>query len=131
MKTRRATTRAERKAKKRASLPARFTPKFLSGCDRRQSAIKEIQRRINELQDDAGADSMQKKLLVERAVFISTRLQSMELDVYEGKPIDDGVHTQMTNCLIGLLKALGLDRKAAGPVQDLASYVEGLSKKKK
>jgi hypothetical protein len=51
-------------------------------------------------------------LLAQRAAFLALRLETMEV-VYatEGR-FDAGVDTAMTNTLVGLLKALGLERKA-------------------
>jgi hypothetical protein len=101
--------RRKRKAEKRDSLPNRFTPRYLKDVDLRTSAMKEFKRRLQELQAAAGADSPQKKLLCERANFIASRLQSMELDALEGREIEEGVYAAMTNTLLGLLKTLKLE----------------------
>ena len=56
---------------------------------------------------------MQTDLIAQRAVFVAVQLETMEIDGSEGKPFDPGVYTQMVNCLLGLLKALGLTNKAS------------------
>ncbi len=122
--------RESKKAKRRAALPTRFTPRYLDDVDCRTSAIKEFKRRLLELQEAAGADSPQKKLLCERANFIASRLQSMELDALEGRDIDMGVYTQASNALMGILKTLKLDAAKAGKVLDLDAYVAGKTKAK-
>jgi hypothetical protein len=93
-------------------VPARFTPRFWEGADGRCAVVKEIQRRHERLRRDSGADSYQKELLCQRAVFISLQLETAEREATEttGK-FDAGVYTQMTNSLMGLLRALGLERK--------------------
>lgn len=125
-------TREKRKAKRRATLPTRFTPRYLDDVDCRTSAIKEFKRRLLELQEAAGADSPQKKLLCERANFIASRLQSMELDALEGRDIDMGIYTQASNALMGILKTLKLDSaKVAGVIDvDLKTYAANKAKER-
>ncbi len=48
----------------------------------------------------------------------------MEVEASQAGTFDPGVYTQMVNCLAGLLKALGLEKRAKA-VGDLKSYVEG------
>lgn len=123
MKTKRPTTRSERKAKRKATLPDRFEPKFIeSNCDQRQKVIKLIRRRLQRLKEEAGCDSFQKELIAEQAIFISVQLETMKVDALEGKPFDPGVFTQMVNCLSGLLTKLGLKRSAA-QVESLSSIM--------
>ena len=98
-------------AKQPAKIPARFEPKSWANADQRQLVIREIKRRHAELARDAGVESYQQRLLAERAIFISLQLETAEVEATEGKGFNAGVYTQMTNTLIGLLKALGLERK--------------------
>jgi hypothetical protein len=99
------------RARKRGTVPARFEPRFWEGADGRCANVKEINRRYERLRQDAGADSCQKELLCQRAVFISLQLETAERVATEGGKFDAGVYTQMTNSLMGLLRALGLERK--------------------
>ncbi len=102
-----------RKARKREiSLSKRFKPKFWQEQDNRVAVVKEIRRRVKALKQDTGADSYQKELLCERAVFLALQLETMECDAIRGKkPLDFAVFTQAVNALSGLLTKLGLDRK--------------------
>jgi hypothetical protein len=110
--------------KKVITLRNRFVPAFWSEADGRSTIVREIRRRVDVLVADCGADSEQKRCLCQRAVFIALQLETMERTATEKGRLDLGVYTQASNALLGLLKALGLDRKAKG-VHDLKSYVNG------
>jgi hypothetical protein len=129
MKTKRPTTRRERKAKDPATLPAKWTPRCLETADQRQKVIKLIRKRLERLKEEAGCDSFQKELLAEQAIFIAVQLETMKVEALEGQPFDAGVFTQMVNCLSGLLSKLGLKRSAT-QVLDLDSYVARKTKEK-
>lgn len=104
-------------------LPATFVPQFWIEQDHRSFVVKEITVRIKTLTDDTGADSTQKQLLVQRAVFLALQLETMEVNAVRGTtPFDPGVYTQMVNALSGLLKALGLER-AVRKVGTLRDYM--------
>ncbi|WP_145435773.1 hypothetical protein [Lacipirellula limnantheis] len=113
MKTQRPTTRAERRAKNPATLPAKWEPKFVDTADQRLKTIKLIRRRLGRLVEEAGCDSFQKELLAENAIFVAVQLETMRVNALEGKSFDAGVYTQMVNCLSGLLAKLGLNKQAA------------------
>ena len=101
-----------RKARREVSLSKRFKPKFWQEQDNRVAVVKEIRRRVKALKQDTGADSYQKELLCERAVFLALQLETMECDAIRGKkPLDFAVFTQAVNALSGLLSKLGLERK--------------------
>jgi hypothetical protein len=104
------------------TIPARFTPRFWADTDRRVSVVREIELRITRLKADSNANSYQKEILCERAVFIIAQLETMERDACEGvKALPTGKYVQAVNGLLGLLKSLGLER-AVKPVA-LAQYV--------
>jgi len=104
------------------SLDGRFTPKFFACADQRLAAVREIKERVARLKQDAGADSYQKELLCEKAIFVAILLETMETDAIEGKQtLDIARFTQGINCLTGLLRSLGLERKAK-TVADLSEY---------
>ena len=107
---------------KSQALPAKFMPKFWEDADGRIAAIKEVRRRYEALKADAGVDSVQKDLLCQRATFVAARLETMEVIAAEGGKFDAGVYCQAVNTLLGLLKALGLSRKAR-EVESLQTYV--------
>jgi hypothetical protein len=108
------------------TLPNRFVPQFWHDVDGRCGVIKEIRRRYEHLKQDVGADSYQKDLLIQRTVFVSLQLETMETKAAETGEFDPGVYTQMVNALSGLLSKLGLERKAR-TVPNLKTYVAGAS----
>ena len=111
------------RAENAGTLPARFVPKFWSDADRRVAIIREIESRVERMKADANADSYQKEVLAERAVFLISILETSERDAIEGsKAHHTGGYVQAINSLIGVLKALGLERKAKAI--GLAKYVE-------
>lgn len=116
-----AKTRVQRKQE--LAIPDSFVPQFWDRIDGRFAVVREIRRRYEELKADSRADSAQKDMLVQRAVFISVQLETMECMAAESGKHDPGVYTQQVNCLLGILKALGLERKVK-EVGNLRSYVK-------
>jgi len=95
------------------TLPVRFTPRFWEDSDRRVALVRAVQERVEALKRDTASDSVQKQTLCERAVFLATVLETSEVNAIEGvRPLDTGSYVQALNSLLGILKALGLDRKA-------------------
>ncbi|OYP36442.1 hypothetical protein CGZ80_09065 [Rhodopirellula sp. MGV] len=121
--TKRQSTRSARKAKKPATLPERFEPKFIETLDQRQAVVRLIRRNVERLLEDVGVDSFQQEILARRAVFIAVQLETMEANALDGKPIDLGTYTQGVNALSGLLAKLGLKR-AMRKTTDLSSYLQ-------
>jgi hypothetical protein len=85
--------------------------------------VKKITTRYADLKDDCQADSVQKNILAQRATFIAIQLETQEMQALETGVFDSGRYTQMVNSLVGLLRCLGLERKAK-QVCNLADYVE-------
>lgn len=110
--------------KKEVAVPKAFVPKFWDELDGRCIVAKEIRRRYEELASDTGADSVQKQMLVQRAVFINLRLEAIECEAAQGEPFDAGLYASMTNSLNGLLSKLGLNKQIKN-ADDLQSYLEG------
>jgi len=108
--------------RKTQTLPARFVPQFWGDADGRIAIIREIRRRVDLLKADTASDSYQKDILCERAIFIACQLETQERAAIEKGRFDAGRYTQMVNALVGLLRSLGLERKAK-KVDDLRSYV--------
>jgi len=107
------------------AVSAKFVPRFWEELDNRYAVAKEVGRRIQALREDTGADrSTQRDMLAQRAVFISVMLETMEVDAVETGHLDTGSYVQAVNSLQGLLKTLGMDKKAV-PVMDLQTYVAG------
>lgn len=109
-------------------LPARFDRFFpWADMDRRSSVAREFAADLNELwQDLGGVDhlSVQKRWLVERAVFLRRRMVEFETAVMDSKelPMTYGEYSNLANVCVGHLKTLGIDRKAR-PVDGLSAWM--------
>lgn len=107
--------------------------RLISECDHRLAVVKEMRRRLEQLKDDAGLDSIQQEWLAARAVFMVARIESLEVAATEGS--DDfewGAYLQAVNCLSGVLGKLGIDRKLIDQSATLEEYVESkMSKREK
>lgn len=105
---------------KRSQIDTTFKPKFWDELDGRTGIAQNIRERYELLKADAGVESAQRDILCQRAVFMCVCLETMECEALATGKFDAGVHTQMSNALLGLLKALGLDRhvKQAGGLSD-------------
>lgn len=115
-------------APKTTKVPKTFDPKFISDLDHRHGVAKEIRRRFETLVADTGAESQQKEMLCRRAVFMGVCLETMEHEALSTGQFESiSVHTQMTNSLLGVLKALGLDRQVKN-AHDLKSYIKDKAK---
>jgi len=112
------------KKRKEAAIPKRFVPRFWNDADGRCAVIKEIRRRIERLKRHVGCDSMQRELLCERAVFVASQIETAEVNAARGKPFEANVYTQQVNCLLGLLKALGLKKSEVSDVINLKTYLK-------
>lgn len=112
------------KRKKEIQIPKKFVPQFWDSEDGRSMIVREIRQRYETLKEDCGADSYQKEMLVQRAIFIGLQLETMEVEAATKGIFDPAVYTQMVNALSGLLNKLGLDRKPA-KAATLQAYVSG------
>ncbi len=115
--------------KKLSFVPADWSPRLLEEMDGRLAVVKEIKRRMDDLCEDAGVDSTQKRMLASQAVFVNLQLETMQAEALETGEIQMGVYYQAVNCLVGLLKALGLDRKVQQVT--LRQYVQEKTKRRK
>ena len=111
------------KSKRIVTLPERFEPKFWQQADGRCSIIREIRKRCDALKTTVCADTPQKQMLCERAVFLGVQLETMESNAVQAGEFAPSVYVQAVNCLIGLLKALGLERKAKA-IDNLERYIK-------
>jgi hypothetical protein len=95
------------------ALSKSFHPRFLSDADNRIAVVRTMKRMIERLKVDAGGnESFQKEMLCQHAVFMHVLLETMETKALEREPsFDIGAFTQAINCLTGLLRNLGLERR--------------------
>jgi hypothetical protein len=100
-----------------------FRPRFWCDSDARISVVKTIRRRYELLKEHCGGEeSCQRDLLCQRVAFISVVLETKEVAAAEDGDLDLGSYIQGVNGLMGLLKALGLERRIKS-VSDLKSYL--------
>ncbi len=112
-----------RRQQKRLSLALhkQFKPYFWQDADSRIAVVRIIRNRVERMKSDAGgSESYQREILCQRAVFISILLETAETRAAEGEPFDMGAYVQGVNALMGLLKALGLEKrvKSAGGLKE-------------
>lgn len=116
-----------RRSQKRQSVSIKgsFKPRFWEDSDSRISVVKLIRRRYELLKSHAGGnESAQRDLLCQRCAFVSVILETKEVEAAEGNDLDLGSYVQGINCLVGLLRALGLEKRIKN-VTDLKTYLEG------
>ena len=112
---------------KQPELPASYSADWLEKLDGRTTLARAVHQRYNDLASDlGGADALsyQKRSLAKRAIYVECIIERHEAALSRGEDVDLGRLTQAINTLIGLLKALGLDRKAKD-VPDLVTYLRG------
>jgi hypothetical protein len=115
-----------KRQRKNVELPATFEARFWELADQRNGMVKKIRRRIELLKEDSGCDSYQKELLIQRAVFLASVIETMEVKAVELGQLDVGSFTQAVNALSGLLSKLGLDKKFKKKI-GLNAYLEDKS----
>lgn len=110
-------------ASKRRDIATTFRPRFWADLDGRTNLAQMIRDRYESLKADAGVESQQRDLLTQRAVFLSLVLETQECEAVTNGTFDLGSYTQGINALTGVLRALGLDRRAKH-VDSLRTYIE-------
>jgi hypothetical protein len=117
-------SKKSRSKRQPVALPVKFQPRFWEDADRRIATVRAVKARYLRLREDAGGgESYQRDLLIQRAVFLSIMLETIEVRASEGGDFEVGVYTQASNTLMGLLKTLGLEKQIKS-VTDLKAYVE-------
>jgi hypothetical protein len=109
------------------TLPTRFSRDWPWAIDRRTVLAREIAADLGDFYQDLGglpSLSVMERVLVERAVFLRRRILDHERAVLAGAAgtLTPNEHTAAINALLGVLKALGLKRKA----RDAGSLAEWL-----
>lgn len=101
----------------------RFALRALDEADSRFAVVKELKRRLNRLNDDAGVDCSQKEMLAGRAVFLCSYLESLEVEAMEGTAIDFDSYTKVLNSLTSVLGKLGVDKQVGRAATTLQEYI--------
>lgn len=105
--------------------PSRYAADWIDKLDGRTRLAQAARERLNALQADLGgveALSYQRQSICRRVVFLEVLIEQREAELARGEEIDEARHANNINTLTGLLKAIGLDRKARD-VPDLATYL--------
>lgn len=98
---------------KTAEIPARYQDDWIQSLDGRTALAKSVLARYQALTDDLGGLahlSYQRRSLAKRALWIECLIEQSEAALARGEEVDLGRLTQAVNSLVGLLRALGLDR---------------------
>jgi hypothetical protein len=101
----------------------RFALRALGECDSRLAVVKELKRRLNRLESDAGVDCSQKEMLAGRAIFMVSFLESTEVSAMEGKHVDWDEYVKVLNCLTSVLGKLGVERQITKAAATLEEYI--------
>lgn len=110
---------------KTSEIPATFSSDWIDHLDGRTKLARVVRQRLSSLHSDLGgrdALSYQQRSLCRRAVWLEALIERREVALANGREIDEGAHTQSINALMGVWKALGLQRKAR-EVPDLHDYL--------
>ena len=111
---------------KSRELPPNYSADWIEKLDGRTSLARAVSDRLAHLESDLGghdALSYQQRSLAKRVIWMEAVIEQQEAAIARGEEVDQGKLTQAVNSLIGLLKTLGLERKAK-EVPDLASYLK-------
>ena len=110
---------------KQTDIPSQYSPDWLEKLDGRTAIARAVNERLAALLSDlGGADTLsyQQRSLAKRAIWTEAVIEQSEAALARGEDVDVGRLTQANNSLIGLFKALGLDRKSR-EVPSLAEYL--------
>jgi hypothetical protein len=110
-----------------ATLPDNYSASWLEKLDKRTKVARAVLSRIGELESDAGgAESLSaaKRSLIRHAAWLDALIDSQELKLASGEPVDTGSLTQLLNSLLGLYRLVGLERKPR-TVRRLADVMRG------
>jgi hypothetical protein len=115
--------RPSRKDYKQTLLPTKFSPRFWSDCDARLSVVRCILSRYKTVREACGGEeSVQRDILAQRIAFFSIYIETTEIALSKGEPVDFGSYVQCVNTLIGLIRIVGLDKRIK-TATDLQSYI--------
>jgi len=114
--------------RKCSELPDRYSEDWLAKLDGRTAIARVIRDRLEELQNDLGGRdqlSYQQRSLAKRAIWLEAIIEQQEIALSRGEEVDQGKLTQAVNSLIGLLKTLGLQRRARDLTPSLREVMQG------
>lgn len=99
---------------KEPKTPRTFDPLWIQKADNRLVVIKMARERLSDLANDLGGDlSYQETVLARRLIWLELLAETIERDVSEGKAdVDIGGYVQRINAIVGVIRLLGLKRRA-------------------
>lgn len=127
---RKSATRSTGKRRGKAkTLPTRFQPQFWEDLDQRLNLTRAIKEHYETLLDETGADTLAKRMLAQRAIFMALRIETMETEAASTGEFNQNAYTTMVNALSGLLTKLGLENSSRTVInlQDYVSSKNGTS----
>lgn len=98
-----------------SEVPGKFSEGWIDSLDGRTRIAQAVNERMGLLTADLGgldALSYMQRSLCKRVVWMECLIEQQEAALAKGEEIDQGRLTQAINSLLGLLRTLGLERKA-------------------
>jgi hypothetical protein len=100
-----------------------YSADWIEKLDGRTTLARAVNSRLQQLVTDCGGDrSYMIFSLCKRTVWMEALVEKQEAAAARGEEIDTGRYTQSVNALQGLLRTLGLERRAK-PAEDLHEYM--------
>lgn len=112
-------------APKLKNIPRQYLGDWLARLDGRTAIAKAVHQRLHHLVADLGGPeslSYQEQSIIRRIVWLEAVIEQREVQLAKGEEIDESRHVANINALVGLLKSLGLERRAKS-VPDLRDYI--------
>lgn len=117
----------DRKTKLLVSMPAKYEPDFEKRIDRRTVVGTALLSRLAAIMSDLGGTetlSHAKASLCKRAVWLEAVVESHEQNLANSQEVDLGAYTQSINSLLGIYRALGIERRQK-PLRSLRDVMQG------
>ncbi|ATX67934.1 hypothetical protein [Roseinatronobacter bogoriensis] len=111
------------------AIPDKFAAGYIDRLDGRTAIAQDMRARWAAMTDDLGGEgslSYSQRSLIERALWLEHWLHVQERALADGdyQAFDAGKWTQACNSLQGILKTLGIERRAKD-VTSLQDYIKG------
>lgn len=110
-----------------AQIPDSYSPRWLENLDKRTRVSQAVMVRIGELEADAGGAenlSFAQRSLIRHAAWMDAVVESHELGLAEGQPLDVGAYTAAMNALLGVYRMVGIERSQRS-VKGLREHMNG------
>ena len=108
--------------KPKRSSNGKFELRTISEADSRYHVVKLLRQRVQRMIEDVNATTLAKEMLVSRAVYLASYLESEEIAALEGKEMNWRIYLMAVRALADVLGKLGLEKAVAG-AKRLEDYV--------